>query len=94
MIDRKRYNQIIDDVNQEEFELLKLANEQQQVETYEDIKKIINTLKQNWTRLNDAEKKLAIRTLFESITVKVKDDEFKKNYDLPVLEVVGYELRK
>lgn len=93
-ISKNEYNKKNAQLNIQESEFLSLLEDQDQQASEEEIKEILKSIKKEWPQLSDESKKLAIHSLFGSLTVElVEPTKMGKNPIAPVVKISDYSFK-
>lgn len=88
---RKEYDQLLFDIRSEEKSLLEQLEKIEEEVTEEEIKEILYNIKSEWSHLSHESKKLALQSLFESLTIEVVQASTTGRYAKPpVLKITDY----
>lgn len=93
-ISKNEYNKKTAQLNIQESELLSLLEETNQQASEEEIKEILKSIKKEWPQLSDESKKLAIHSLFSSLTVDLITATKPGKYPIaPVVKISDYSFK-
>lgn len=90
-ITKSEYTKKMNQLSLEENDLNSLLEEQDHQASEEEIKNILKSIKQEWYSLSDESKKLAIHSLFSSMTVEIIKETTKK--ELAVVKISDYSFK-
>jgi len=93
-ITKSEYNKKKAQLGVQETELLTLLEETDQQASEEEIKEILKSIKKEWPQLSDESKKLAIHSLFSSLTVDLIEPTKPGKYPVPpVVKISDYSFK-
>ncbi|MDP4085999.1 MAG: recombinase family protein [Bacillota bacterium] len=93
-ISKDDYKKRLDRISQEEDELQKLGNVKDQVASIEEIKSILQNVKDEWHHMSFESRKHAIHSLFESLTIEIVQDAKPGKFPLPaVINIKEYSFK-
>ncbi|MCD5324741.1 MULTISPECIES: recombinase family protein [Pontibacillus] len=94
-IDKKRYKDILENARSTEEDLMKMLKEEvSEVASEEDVMLVLQNIKETYPQMSFEDKKIAIQTIFESVTIDIiKKARTGKNAEPAVLEITDYQFR-
>ncbi|WP_245676738.1 recombinase family protein [Bacillus solimangrovi] len=93
-ISKQRYQKIIEVVKDEELELTEIIQRKEEEVSQEEIETFLLNLLDEWSQLDYASQKHAIRSIFESFTIElVEPTKHGATPTLPVVKIIDYQFK-
>lgn len=94
-ISKDKYRKKMEEITSEEMGLAELLEAENEVATESEVKKVLKRIKDEWENIDNKTKKLAIRSLFDHITIElVTPSKLGGKYTVPpVIRITDYQLK-